>query len=74
MITNHNVTIRNSKVLSVTDDEVLYEITVQGTLDEIANFIQEIESDTNIKEIVKSELKIDNNRPSITIVIRNIKL
>jgi hypothetical protein len=71
---NFNLSIQDTKVISVSNEEIYFDITVSGSFQNIAEFIKEIEEDTNIKEIIKTEITIIENIPSVKISIRNLIL
>jgi len=72
--TKYNLEITQSKVIEVSDNQIKYEVTLAGNFDSIANFVKELEADTNPKEIVSSGAEIKNNKPEVKFLIRINKL
>lgn len=69
-----NLNIIDNKALEVTDNLIIYEITVEGELQGIAELIYKIESDKKIKEIQQTEIKFERGTQVIKIIIKNYKL
>lgn len=69
-----NLKIENTTVLKVEDDQIIYEILLTGSFQNIYLFIDEIEKDTNLKEVINSEINFINNIPTVKILIKNTKL
>jgi hypothetical protein len=70
----YNLRIKETKVISATDEEINYEIEVEGDIQGISSFITDIEEDKNIKDITNSSMKLINNIPNVKISITNKKL
>jgi hypothetical protein len=70
----YNLTIEETKVLNVSNEEILYQIKVNGSLESISGFIREIEEDKNIKEIIKSEIEVVENETVVLLLIKNTLL
>ncbi len=72
--TNNNLSIKDTKVISATNEEIYFDLTIEGSFENITEFIKEIEEDRSIREIVNSEVSFINNQPTVKLSIRNIKL
>ena len=70
----YSLQIKETKVISATDEEINYEIEVEGDIQGISSFITDIEEDKNIKEITNTSMKLINNIPNVKISITNKKL
>lgn len=70
----YNITIRESRILSVTDNEIIYELNLEGEINSIYLLVKAIEEDINIKEIQKTEIKMINKSPNMRITIKAVKL
>jgi len=70
----YSLQIKDSKVISATDNEIIYDFSVEGDIKNIAGFIYEIEEDRSIKEISQTSMNIVNNIPNVKIIIVNKKI
>lgn len=70
----NNLRIKETKVVYATEEEINYEITVEGNLNSITNFILDIEEDKSLKMISNSSMIFINNVPNVKISIINKKL
>jgi len=70
----YNLKIKESKVISATENEIIYDFSVEGDIKNIAGFIYEIEEDRSIKEITQTSMNIVNNIPNVKIIIVNKKI
>lgn len=70
----NQITIKDSKVLDVTDNEIKYQITLSGEMSDLANFLKNLETDQNPKEILDSAINIKNNLPELNVIIKSYRL
>lgn len=70
----YNLKIKETKVIYATEEEISYEITVEGNINSIYNFVFDIEEDKNLKMITNTSMSFINNVPNVKISIVNKKL